>query len=115
MRNIIIRLFINIAALWVADKLFTGIWFSDTNTLILTAIVFGILNTFIKPVLIIFTLPINILSLGLFTLIINAVILELADFWIDGFRVDGFGIAILASVFISLVSIVLHGILKEKR
>lgn len=114
MQNIIIRFFINTAALWLVDKLFDRIWFQDTNALLITAIVFGLLNTFIRPVLIVFTLPINLLSLGLFTLIINAIILELADFWIDSFQIAGFGIAILASIVISIISIILHSILKEK-
>ncbi|KAA3609809.1 MAG: phage holin family protein [Calditrichaeota bacterium] len=114
MRNIILRIFINTAALWVVDKLFQDIWFQDTGALILTAIVFGLLNTFIKPILVIFTLPINLLSLGLFTIVINALILKLADYWIDDFVVDGFGTAIFASLFISIISIILNSILKDK-
>ena len=114
MRNLIIKFFINAAALWVVDKLFSGIWFEDTNALIITAIVFGLLNAFIKPVLIIFTLPINLLSLGLFTLIINAIILELTDFLITDFYISCFGIAVLASIVISVISIVLNNMLKEK-
>jgi putative membrane protein len=114
MRNILLRVFINTASLWIVDKIFTDIWFQDTNALFITAIIFGLLNTFIKPVLVIFTLPINLLSLGLFTVIINAVILKLADYWVDNFFVDGFGTAILASLFISVISIILNSILKDK-
>jgi len=113
MRNIILRIFINTAALWVVDNLFEDIWFQDTGALVITAIVFGLLNTFIKPILVIFTLPINLLSLGLFTIVINALILKLADYWVDDFIVDGFGTAILASLFISVISIILNSILKD--
>ena len=114
MRNILFRVFINTASLWFVDKLFVDIWFHDTNALILTAIVFGLLNTFIKPILVIFTLPINLLSLGLFTIIINALILKFTDYWVDNFVVNGFGTAIFASLFISVISIVLNSVLKDK-
>ncbi len=114
MRNILLRIFINTAALWVVDNLFQDIWFHDTRALIITAIVFGLLNTFIKPILVIFTLPINLLSLGLFTIVINAAILKLADYWVTNFSVDGFGTALLASLFISVISIILNSILKDK-
>ncbi len=113
MRNILLRVFINMASLWFVDKIFQDVWFQDTNALIITAIVFGLLNAFIKPVLVIFTLPINLLSLGLFTVVINAVILKMADYWVDSFVVNGFGTAILASLFISVISIVLSSILKD--
>ncbi len=114
MRHMILRLFINAAALWFVDFLFSGIWFESTGALIVTAIVFGLLNAFIKPLLLILTLPINILTLGLFTFVVNAVILELADWWVDSFFVDGFVTALLASIVISLVSIFLSSILYEE-
>lgn len=115
MRNILIRFLINASALWVVDKLFTGIHFIDNNSLLIAAVVFGILNVIIKPVLIILTLPVTIFTLGLFTIIINAIILELTDYFIDGFVVDSFGTSILASVFISIISIILNHILKENK
>jgi len=113
LRNVIIRWFINTAALWVADALFDSIWFDDTGALLLTAIVFGLLNTFIKPFLVLLTLPINILSLGLFTIIINGVILKLTAWWMDSFHVSGFDMAVLAAILISIVSVVLQSVLKE--
>ncbi|APF16899.1 membrane protein of unknown function [Caldithrix abyssi DSM 13497] len=113
LRNMLIRLFINAAALWFTDVLFSGIHFESTGALVGAAIVFGILNTFIKPILLIFTLPLNLLTLGLFTLIINAIILELTDFFVDSFYVSGFGVAILAALVISIVSVILQSILGE--
>ncbi len=113
LRNLIIRWFINTAALWFVDVLFDGIWFDSTQSLLLTAIVFGVLNTFIKPILVIFTLPINILTLGLFTIVINAFILRLTDYWVDSFHTAGFGVAFIAAIFISIVSVLLQSILKE--
>ncbi len=114
-RSLIIRWVINAAALAVVDLLFDGIWFESTGSLLFTAIVFGLLNTIIKPVLLIFTLPINVLTLGLFTVIINAVILELTDFWVASFRVEGFMVAVLAAILISLVSVILQWLLSDTR
>ena len=114
MRNLLIRFFINASALWLADFLFSGIYFQNDQALLIAAIVFGLLNAIIKPVLIILTLPVNILTLGLFTIVINAIILELTDYFIDRFMIDTFGTAILASLFISVISIILNKIFKEK-
>ncbi len=113
LRNIIIRWFINAAALWFVDVLFDGIWFDNLQSLLITAIVFGILNTFIKPILVIFTLPINILTLGLFTVIINAFILRLTDYWVDSFHTSGFGVALIAAILISIISVLLQNIFRE--
>lgn len=98
----------------MVDKIFDDIMFRDNNSLLITALVFGILNVIIKPVLIILTLPVTIITLGLFTIIINAIILEITDYFINGFVVLGFGTAIFASLFISIISIFLNNILKEK-
>ena len=114
LRNLLIRWIINAAALWVVDLLFDDIWFQSSEALLIAAILFGLLNTVIKPILIFFTLPLNILTLGLFTLVINAIILKLTDYWMDSFTINGFGVAILAALIISIVSVVLHSLLKEK-
>ena len=115
LRNWIIRILINAIALWLVDLIFSDIWIEDTGSLFLAAILFGVLNTIIKPVLVLFTLPLNILTLGLFTLVINAIILELTDYWMDSITVNGFGIAILAALLISIVSVFLQQVLKEKK
>ena len=115
LRNWIIRIIINASALGLVDLIFDDIWIKDTGSLLLAAILFGILNTVIKPILVFFTLPLNILTLGLFTLVINAIILELTDYWLDSINIDGFGIAILAALVISIVSVFLQQVLKEKK
>ena len=115
LRNWIIRILINAIALWLVDLIFSDIWIEDTGSLFLASILFGVLNTIIKPVLVLFTLPLNILTLGLFTLVINAIILELTDYWMDSITVNGFGIAILAALLISIVSVFLQQVLKEKK
>jgi putative membrane protein len=115
LRNLIIRWVINALALWFVDLIFDGIWFDSTGSLLITAIVLGLLNAVIKPVLVVFTLPLNILTLGLFTIIINAIILELTDFWVDSFHIQSFGIAILGAIVISLVSVFLQSLLGDEK
>ncbi len=115
LRNAVIRWLINSAALWVVDVMFDGIWFDSTGALLIAALILGFLNTLLKPVLILFTLPINFLTLGLFTIVINAIILELTNFWLDSFHISGFGVALLAAILISIVSILLQNLLKDDR
>jgi len=112
-RNIIIRLFVNTISLGVASFLISGISYYLFEDLIIAAALFGILNTFIKPILIILTLPINLLTLGLFTFIINAIMLGLTGSFLAGFNVDGFWPALGGAIIISLVSVVLNSLLGE--
>lgn len=110
----IIRVLINAAALWVATLLVHGIAFTGSNmivTLLLVAVIFGVVNAVIKPVLAILTCPLYILSLGLFTFVVNALMLLLTSGIAGalklGFSVDGFGTALVGAIVISVVSFVL--------
>lgn len=80
-----------------------GITVENFVTALLVALVLGLVNAIIRPLLIIFTLPITILSLGLWLLVINAFMLLLVDRWISGFSVDGFWAALLGSVVLTLI------------
>jgi putative membrane protein len=82
-------------------------------TAILVAVVLSILNFLVKPILVIFTLPITILTLGLFLLVINAIIILLAAKLIDGFYVSGFWWAVIFSLLLAILQAILHSILKE--
>lgn len=113
LRNLVIRWFINSAALGVASIIFSGIRFISLSDLLIAAALFGVLNTFIKPLLIIFTLPINILSLGLFTFIINAFMLGLTAVLMQGFIIAGFWSALGGAIVVSIVSIALNHFLAE--
>ena len=100
------------AALWVAVQIVPGLDFSgDIWKLVLVAFIFGLINAFIKPILLIFTLPITIMTLGLFLLVINALLLLLtgaisAELNL-GFTVSDFLAALLGSIVISLVGLLL--------
>ncbi len=106
--RLIIKLLVNAAALWVAGELITGIDLTGGFwTILLVALIFGIINTFIKPVLKLLSFPVIILSLGLFTLIINAAMLSLTAALSDSLSIENFWSAVLGAVVISVVSALL--------
>lgn len=110
--QIIIRLLINAAALWAATRLVPGIAFTgDWRLLFLVALVFGVLNASVRPVLWFMTLPLLLVTLGLFTFVLNALMLWLTGAVSDalglGFQVDGFGAAFLGALVVSIVSFML--------
>ena len=109
---IVWRLVINAAALWAATRLVPGISFSgDWRLLFVVALVFGVLNVSVRPVLMLLTLPLFILTLGLFTFVLNALMLWLTGAVSDaldlGFRVEGFGAAFLGALVVTVVSFLL--------
>jgi putative membrane protein len=105
--NLIIRLVISTLAVLVAAHLIPGVGVASLTTAIVVAIVLGILNTFLKPVLQILALPITILTLGLFYFVINVLIIYLAAYLVSGFSVDGFIAALLFGFVVSVVSAIL--------
>jgi putative membrane protein len=116
MLQIIIRIVINAVALWVADALLPGLTVSDsTGELLIVAIVFGLVNAFIKPIVQILSCPLTILTLGLFTLVINALMLMLTG-WLTGGIVStaNFGAALLGAIIISIISTILSWFLVDK-
>jgi len=114
MKGIFIRWLILTAAIMVASYVLDGIQVKGFFTALFAAAILGILNAFFRPILIILTLPINILSLGLFTFIINAMLLKMASGVISGFEVYGFWSAIFGSLLISLVSWALSSFINEQ-
>lgn len=106
--RLILKLFVNAAALWVAGYLVTGIDLDgDFLTIMLVALVFGIVNTFIKPILKALSFPVIILSLGLFALVINAAMLGITAAWTNALSIADFWSALLGAIVISVVSAVL--------
>lgn len=110
--NVVIRLLINAAALWAATRLVTGISYTgEWPLLLVVALVFGVLNVIVRPILILLSLPFVIVTLGLFLLVLNAALLLLTGAISEalglGFRVDGFWPAFLGGVVVSIVSMAL--------
>ena len=114
MTGILLRWLILSAAIMFAAYLFPGITVQGFGTALFAALVLGILNAFFRPILIILTLPINILTHGLFTFVINAFLLMMTSGVIGGLHVAGFGSALLGSLIISLVSWVLSSFINDQ-
>ncbi|MCI0754522.1 phage holin family protein [Teichococcus vastitatis] len=100
----LLRTLITAVAFWIAEYLIDGISFSGPVVTIIAAIVFGIVNALIRPVLMLLTLPVNLVTLGLFTLVVNAAMLGLTALVMPGMRVDGFWAAFIGAIIVALVS-----------
>ena len=114
MKGLILRWLILSVAIMVAAHLFDGIHVDGFGSALFAALVLGILNAFFRPILFILTLPINVLTLGLFTFVINAVLLMMTSGLIGGLVVDGFGSALFGSLIISLVSLLLSSFISDR-
>lgn len=113
--NLIIRILLTAVAVVILAKFLPGVEVAGFTGAIIVAIVLGLLNAILKPILVILTLPITILTLGLFLLVINAIIILLAGEFLDGFSVSGFWTALLFSLLLSLLQSILFSILKEDK
>lgn len=112
--NFIIRILITAGVAYLLTLIFSGIHFDGFGTAIIFAIVLGILNLILKPILHILGLPLTIITLGLFAFVINAIVILVADYFIDGMVVDGFWWAFIFSVALSLVSSLASGLFASK-
>jgi putative membrane protein len=111
--NLIIRILLTAVAVVILAKFLPGVAVEGFTSAIIVAVVLGLLNIFIKPILVLLTLPITVVTFGLFLLVINALIILMANSFIDGFTVDGFWIALLFSLLLSLLQSILFSVLKE--
>ena len=113
--KLIIRLLLNAVAVFFLAYVLKGVQVDNYITAIIVAVVLSVLNLLVKPVLIILTLPITIITLGLFLLIINALIIFLADHLIDGFSVSSLWTAIWFSILLSVLQSLLHSFMKKDK
>jgi len=109
--QIILRWLLSAVAIIIAAKLIPGIQVASFWTSLWVALVLGLVNALIRPVLILITLPINIFTLGLFTFVINGLMVLLASSIVKGFEVSGFWVAVLFSVVLSVLSYLLNSLL----
>jgi putative membrane protein len=112
--SFIIRFLLNGLAILLTAYLLPGVDVEDYGTALIVALVLSIANVIVKPVLIVLTIPITILTLGLFLLVINALIILLADWFVDGFNVDGFWWAFLASIIMAVFNSMIEDLTKDK-
>jgi putative membrane protein len=104
MLGVILRTLITGLGIWLATYLVPGVSAASAGALIWAAIALGLINAFVRPVLVLLTLPFTILTLGLFLLLLNAAMLNLAGWFVDGFEVVGFWSAVFGAIMVSLVS-----------
>jgi putative membrane protein len=112
--GIFIRWVILTASIIIASYLLEGIRISSFFSAFFAAAALGILNALFRPILLILTLPINVLTLGLFTFIINALMLKMASGIISGFEVHGFWTAVIGSLIISVISWLLNSFISDR-
>lgn len=111
--KLILKLLLTAVAVFILANFLSGVVVDGYMTAIIVSAILAVLNVFIKPILVIFTLPITILTLGLFLLVINAIIILLASNLISGFSVDGVWTAIIFSILLSILESLLHSLIKE--
>lgn len=100
--KLLLRILITSALVMAISYLMKGVVVDHFTTALKVAIVLGLLNFFVKPVLVLFTLPVTVFTLGLFLLVINALIILMCDHFVDGFDVNGFWTALFFSIILSL-------------
>jgi putative membrane protein len=110
-----LKILLTALAVIILATVLPGVSVSGSLSAILVAVVIALLNIFVKPLLIFFTLPATIVTFGLFLFVINAIIILLADKLVDGFAVSGFFAALLFSTLLSIFRSVLFSLLKEKK
>jgi len=109
--KLLLKILVTAMAVLILAYILPGVQVLNFMSAILVAVVLGLLRLFVKPLLVIFTLPATIVTLGLFLLVINACIILMADYFVDGFGVNNFGWAFIFSILLSFVQSVLHNIL----
>ncbi|OOE14312.1 phage holin family protein [Fictibacillus arsenicus] len=114
MKSWLASLLINTIALMVVAGYFDGFHIENISAALLASVLLSLFNVFLKPILVLLTLPVTIISLGLFLIVINAALLSLtAELMGDSFDIDGFGMALLAAIIISLLNMFLTNFILE--
>ena len=110
--NFLLNLLLSGLAVFVSGRMIPGVVVEGYGTSIVVAIILAIVNAIIKQILLILTLPINIMTLGLFSLVINAIVILIVDAMVSGFSVDGFWTALIFSIVLSLVNMAISALLR---
>ena len=113
--KLLLRLLVTAALVLLLANLLTGVHVASFGTAVIVAVVLGLLNLFIKPILVILTLPVTVITLGLFLLVINAIIILLCTNIVGGFAVDSFWTALIFSVILSILQAITYKILGDDK
>lgn len=111
----LVRLVVNAVAVFLTARLVPGIHVAGPETALVAGIILGFVNALIRPILFLLTLPLTILSLGLFIFVVNAICLGLVSWLVPGFTVSGFFSALFGAIVISLVSWAINSVIADKR
>jgi len=112
--GLIIRWIVNTLALFVVVNIVPGFHYGTIVTLAIAAAVLGLLNAIVRPILFVLTLPLTVVTLGLFLVILNAIMLEMTAWVVPGFRIDTFGWAIVGAIVLGIISLVTSRIGKSR-
>ena len=115
MNTLLVRTLANLTALYAASMLLAGVQISDTGALIVAALVLTLVNMLIRPLLLVLTLPINLLSLGLFTLVVNTWMVLLTERFVVGLSVRGLLAAFLTSILVSMLNLMFQPSIRRRR
>ena len=113
--NLLIKILVTSGLVLLIANFMPGVHVAGFTTALIVAMVLGLLNIFIKPIIVIFTFPVTILTLGLFLLVINAIIILLCANIVGGFAIDSFWTALFFSIVLSLLQSIMNGILGEEK
>ncbi len=113
--GLILNWLINAAALYAAARLLPGVEIAGTESLLVAALAIGLINAVVRPILVILTLPITVLTLGLFYFVLNGLLFYLAAALVPGFELDGLVSAILGALVMSTVATILHLFVRPSR
>ena len=113
--HLILRWLLNTIALFIVATVVPGFHYQSLVTLAIAALILGLLNAIVRPILFLLTLPLTIVTLGLFLIVLNAVMLELTAWLVSGFRIDSFGWACVGALVLGLISLVTSRIGRERK
>lgn len=113
--QIIVSLILSVLAVLVSAYVLPGVKVDGVFTALVVAVLLSVVNTFIKPLVVLLTLPINIITLGLFSLVINALMVMLVDAVVPGFQVDGILWAVVFSIVLSVISTGIYMLVQKKK
>jgi putative membrane protein len=111
MKNWFVRILVSALSVLITAELLSGVKISGVPAALIVALVLSFLNTFLKPILLILTIPVTLFTFGLFLLVINGIIILVADYLLDDFYVENFWWAFLFSVILSLINSILNNML----
>lgn len=104
MKRFLIQTLYVAVAFWIAAKLIPGVAIGGTGTLVIAAVLWGLVNAFVRPVMVVLTIPLTVVTLGLFLFVVNAAMFGLVAWFLDGLSVSGFWSALFGALVVSIVS-----------